>query len=296
MDRSVILIKFFPPRVVNLVNVLLWAALLACLAGLCWHISAWLRDPALPSAVVKDDRQSISSTGNSSSSYDVQSLLGVPLFGVPPVGEVAATESEKEVRRSTLKITVIGLVAGNDEKGVAVLRHANKTKAYSVGEKIEVPGSVRLLAVLPEYIIIENNRKREKIELDKKAALAGISSAASPSVDDNSTVNLNTPEIRSLIGDARDTVQNSPLMLARFFSANPVNEGGQLLGYEIKPGRDKRLFEQLSLEPGDVVLSVNGQSVADLQPQELFKLMQNTTSFELLVQRADTILTKRFDI
>ncbi|MBW2939612.1 type II secretion system protein N [Zhongshania aquimaris] len=289
------LIRFFPPRVAVYVNILLWAVLLACLASLCWQISTWLRGPALPGVIVSDDG-ALSATLSGESSYDVQSLLAVPLFGTPPVTPVAATESEKDLRRSTLKITVIGLVAGSDERGVAVLRHGSKTKAYSVGEKIEVPGSVRLLGVFSEYIIIENNRKREKIELDKKSQLAGISSAASPSADDNGTVNLNKPEIQELIGDARDTVQNSPLTLARFFSATPVNENGRLIGYEVKPGRDKRLFDQLSLEPGDVVLSVNGQSVADLQPQELFKLMQTTTSFELLVQRADTILTKRFDI
>jgi general secretion pathway protein C len=292
----VTLTRLFPPRAAGIVNVVLWAILIACLASLCWHISAWLRDPSLPAAVVSNERLGGDGSRPSSTSYDVQSLLAVPLFGVPPVSDVVAAETGKDIRRSALKITVIGLVSGNDELGVAVLRYGSKTKAYSVGEKIEVPGSVRLLAVLSDYIIIENNRKREKIELDKKSALAGISSAASPSANDNTTVDLNTPEIRSLIGDARDTVQNSPLMLARFFSANPVNENGKLLGYEIKPGRDTRLFEQLALQPGDVVLSVNGQSVADLQPQELFKLMQNTTSFELLVQRADTILTKRFDI
>ncbi|MFQ3200383.1 MAG: general secretion pathway protein C [Zhongshania sp.] len=290
------LTRCFPPRAAAAVNVLLWAILLAGLAALCWQMSAWLRDPTLPTAVAGVGGPGFGAAQASGSSYDVQSLLGVPLFGVPPVSEVAAVDAQQDVGRSSLKITVIGLVSGADERGVAVLRHGNKTKTYIVGEKIEVPGSVRLLAVLADYIIIENNRKREKIELDKKAELAGITSAAVSSVSSSKTINLYTPEIRRLIGDARDTVQNSPLMLARYFSVSPVNDGGSLIGYEIKPGRDKRLFEELSLQAGDVVLSVNGQSVVDLQPQELFKLMQNTTSFELLVQRADTILTKRFDI
>ncbi|CAA0087214.1 Type II secretion system protein C [Zhongshania aliphaticivorans] len=290
------LIRLFPPRVAAGVNILLWALFLVCLSSLCWQVSAWLRDPVLPTAAGNNGSLSDLATQSSDPSYNVQSLLAVPLFGVPAVDAPMPDETEQDVRRSTLKITVIGLVAGSDEQGVAVLKHGRITKAYGIGEKIEVPGSVRLLAVYPEYIIIENNRKREKIELDKKTALAGISSAASPSVDDSDTIDLNSTEIRQLIGDARDTVQNSPLMLARFFSASPVNENGNLIGYELKPGRDKRLFDKLSLSLGDVVLSVNGQSVADLQPQELFKLMQNTTSFELLVQRADTILTKRFDI
>ena len=67
-------------------------------------------------------------------------------------------------------------------------------------------------------------------------------------------------------------------------------------GYEVKPGRDTRLFSQLSLEPGDVLLSVNGQSLSDMSTQELMKMMENTSSYELLIKRADTILTKRFDL
>jgi general secretion pathway protein C len=155
---------------------------------------------------------------------------------------------------------------------------------------------VTLIAVMADHIIIENNRKQEKIELDKKEALSGLRTAGSSQRNLDSALNLNIPEIRELIGDPRDTVQNSPLQLVRFFSVTEVFENGRLQGYELKPGRDKRLFDKLSLEPGDIVLSLNGQSLSDFPPQALLKLMENTSSFELLVKRADAIITKRFDL
>ncbi|WP_373097868.1 type II secretion system protein GspC [Zhongshania sp.] len=287
-------VKMLSPRVAGWLTAALTAMVLAVLAGLCWQIAAVFRDAPLPSA------GPIERASNSKSSvqrYDVQSLLSVPLFGMRPTSPVAAAEIQKDIRRSALKITVIGLVAGNDERGVAVLRHGSKTKAYGIGEKIEVPGTVTLVAVLADHIIIENNRKQEKIELDQKAGSAGLRTTTTPrrtSSDEN--IDLSTAAIRELVGDPRDTVQNSPLQLVRFFSVNPVMDNGKLAGYEVKPGRDTRLFSQLSLEPGDILLSVNGQALSDMSPQELMKMLENTSSYELLIKRTDTILTKRFDL
>ena len=287
-------VKMLSPRLASCLTALIVALLLVVLAGLCWQVVALFRGVQLPSAgpVI-----ATSTSKSSAKKYDVQSLLAVPLFGLRPSNAVAATEIQKDIRRSALKITVIGLVAGNDERGVAVLRHGNKTKAYGIGEKIEVPGTVTLLAVLADHIIIENNRKQEKIELDQKAGATGLRTASTSSRPSNSeNVDLTAAGIRELVGDPRDTVQNSPLQLVRFFSVNPVMDGGRLTGYEVKPGRDTRLFSQLSLEPGDVLLSVNGQPLSDMSTQELMKMMENTSSYELLIKRADTILTKRFDL
>ncbi|MEX1667578.1 type II secretion system protein GspC [Zhongshania guokunii] len=286
------LIKLFSPRLAKWLTVSLAAVLLATLAGLCWQLVGMFREIRLPIAGEVD----APSSNTSAQQYNVQSLLAVPLFGLRPSTPVAGAEIQKDIRRSALKITVIGLVAGNDERGVAVLRHGSKTKAYGIGEKIDVPGTVTLLAVLADHIIIENNRKQEKIELDQKAAAAGLRTAGAPRASYAENVDLTTPGIRELVGDPRDTVQNSPLQLVRFFSVNPVMDGGKVTGYAVKPGRDGRLFSQLSLEPGDVVLSVNGQSLSDMSPPELMKMMENTSSYELLIKRADTILTKRFDL
>ncbi len=289
-------VKMLSPRLTTWLNIVLVALVLAVLAGLCWQLVGLFRGVQLPNA---GPNTTISSGNAKTKSYDVQKLLAVPLFGLRPSTPVAATEIQKDIRRSALKITVIGLVAGSDDVGVAVLRHGNKTKAYSIGEKIEVPGTVTLLAVLADHIIIENNRKQEKIELDQKAGAAGLRSASTASSSRPSStesVDLSAPGIRELVGDPRDTVQNSPLQLVRFFSVNPVMDGGKLTGYEVKPGRDTRLFSQLSLEAGDILLSVNGQALSDMSPPELMKMMENTSSYELLIKRADTILTKRFDL
>ena len=40
---------------------------------------------------------------------------------------------------------------------------------------------------------------------------------------------------------------------------------GQLKGYRVYPGRDRRKFAALGLRPGDLVTDINGQSLTNLQ-------------------------------
>ena len=294
MDKSAVIKQVLSPRVSASVSLVLLLLLMIVLARVFWSAAGFSRDVTLPvstsvSAVARSD---------SGPQYNVQSLLAVPLFGEAPQ-DPDEKVIQQDVQRSRLKISVLGLVSGSDESGVAILRHGSKTKAYSVGEKIEVAGSVTLLAVMPDHIIIENNRRQEKIELEKRQLSGGITAARSGNAEPkgDEVISLDRPEIKELIGEnPRETVQNSPLKLVRFFSASPVKENGQIKGYALSPGRDPRLFKLLGIEPGDVVLSVNGQSLADLPATELMKLMENTQSFELLVQRNDSILSKRLDL
>lgn len=280
------------PRWCAFYGALLLGLLILLLTDLFWQVASLSRRPELPAAA----SASALVAPSDGPAYSVQSLLAVPLFGEPP--KVVSDEQaiQQDIKRSRLKITVLGLVAGTRDSGVAILRHGSKTKAYGVGEKIEVAGAVKLLAVMPDHIVIENNRKQEKIELEKRRLSKGISASAEPRSRSEDVVDLNSADIRKLIGDPRDTIQNSPLRLARFFAASPVLDGERLVGYEMKPGRDPRLFKLLDLKPGDIVLSVNGQSLAELPTTELMKLMETTQSFELLVQRNNTILSKRLDI
>lgn len=293
VDRPALMATLTGPKALKLLTIALVAALLWVLSGTAWQIAALFRDVRLPDA----GRTVASAPSSAGPQYNVQSLLGVPLFGVAPVNTAGApANSDEPLRESQLKIKVLGVVAGSAETGVAVLQYGRKTRAYKVGEQIEVPGTVILQAVNGDHIVIENNRQREKIEIDKKTAVKGVTATDDRPSRGAEVMNVNTPEIRALVGDPRDTLQNSPLRLARFFAASPVSENGQITGYRIKPGRDPRLFEQLGLQEGDILLSINGQSLSDVTTQELLKMVENTTSYQIMIKRSDEILTRRMEL
>ena len=176
MDKSAVIKQVLSPRVSASVSLILLLLLMMVLASVFWSAAAFNRDVTLP--VSRPVAAVAQSAGGPQ--YNVQSLLAVPLFGEAPQDD-SEKVIQQDVQRSRLKISVLGLVSGSDESGVAILRHGSKTKAYSVGEKIEVAGSVTLLAVMSDHIIIENNRRQEKIELEKRQLSGGITAAPSAS-------------------------------------------------------------------------------------------------------------------
>lgn len=294
MESATQLTKLLQPRLLRPLTLALAGLCLYLLAELVWQAVELFREQPLPQLASPLSSAPVTSDNNA---VNIQSLLAVPLFGIKPASEnPGVAVAAEDVKVSALKIKVLGLVAGEGEAGIAVLQYGGKTRAYAVGEKIEVPGDVKLLAVLSDYVLIENNRRREKLELDKRPQVTGVSASSAPTSAGDETLDIDRPEIRELIGDPRDTVQNSPLKLARFFSVSPVKENGQMLGYSLSPGRDKRLFDMLDVKAGDILLSVNGQSLADASTPELLKMMEETSSFELLVKRGDAILTKRLNL
>lgn len=295
MESASQLTKLLQPRLLKPLTFALAGLLIYLLAELTWQVVALFREPPLPQ--VASSSAALPAVTSDSADVNVQALLAVPLFGIKPASENPTADlAAEDVKVSALKIKVLGLVAGGGDAGIAVLQYGGKTRAYAVGEKIEVPGDVKLLAVLSDYVLIENNRRREKLELDKRPQVSGVNASSPPVQSGDETLDIDRPEIRELIGDPRDTVQNSPLKLARFFSVSPVKENGQMVGYSLAPGRDKRLFELLDVKAGDILLSVNGQSLVDASTPELLKMMEETSSFELLVKRGDAILTKRLNL
>jgi general secretion pathway protein C len=61
---------------------------------------------------------------------------------------------------------------------------------------------------------------------------------------------------------------------------------GELKGYRVYPGRDRRKFASLGLRPGDLVTDINGQPLNDLQSgMEVFKNLGNATELTVTIER-----------
>ena len=69
-------------------------------------------------------------------------------------------------------------------------------------------------------------------------------------------------------------------------NAQPVMEGGQLKGYRLKPGRDRKLFSSVGLQPGDIVTNVNGIPLNDMsQMGAVFEQLSSANRLDVTVER-----------
>lgn len=277
------------------------SALLLALAGwlsalLCWELVSLAVDEqsthtgvaSLNSAAVQPSRPA----------YDLAALMAVPLFGEAAKAVANAPLASEAVKRTNLRINLLGVVVGG-ERGVAILKHDGKEYAYKVGDKLDVREDITLIVVASDYAIIARVGGNEKIELDRPAREGlGINEikVLSRSNTASTTVDLNDPSIRRLIGDPKQTLNTNPLRLTRYISAEPTVEGGKTIGFTVQPGRDKRLFGQLGLQPGDVVVSINSQRVGEAAVSDLLNSVNNSQSVEVEILRNGLQQTIRLNL
>ncbi len=283
-------------RLVPVVSALLFALAGWLSALLCWELLSLAVDEQNSSA----GSASFDSVAPQSAppSYNLAALLAVPLFGEAATVTANAPLAAEAVKRTSLRINLLGVVVGG-EGGVAILKHDGKEYAYKVGDKLDVREDITLVTVASDYAIIARAGGNEKIELDRPAR-AGVRDneirVMSRPGGVSTSVNLNDPSIRRLIGDPRQTLNTNPLRLTRYISAEPRVEGGKTVGFTVQPGRDKRLFGQLGLQPGDVVVAINSQRVGEAAVSDLLNSVNNSQSVEVEILRNGLQQTIRLNL
>ena len=65
-----------------------------------------------------------------------------------------------------------------------------------------------------------------------------------------------------------------------------IDEDGKMIGYTLQPGRDKALFSEMGLQPGDVVTRVNEVDLSDISSgMRALKSAEGGDSVSLTVMR-----------
>jgi general secretion pathway protein C len=81
-------------------------------------------------------------------------------------------------------------------------------------------------------------------------------------------------------------VQQNPGAFTQILRPQPYMPNGQLKGYRVYPGRDRRRFAALGLRPGDLITEINGQSLTNLQDgMEVFKSIGDTPQITVTIER-----------
>ncbi len=80
--------------------------------------------------------------------------------------------------------------------------------------------------------------------------------------------------------------ETNPTALARIIRPQPVFANGVQRGFRVYPGANRQLFSQLGLQPGDLVLAVNGTPLDDPQRgMEIFNTIESSDRVNLTVER-----------
>ena len=227
------------PQIVTLVLAALLAAEAALLA---WRfVPGARRPPPLPAA-------------RPPAAADVSELLHARLFGVP--AEAAASGANAPASRVALVLT--GTLAVRDPRqGLAIIgESAQNARVHVVGALL--PGGVRLREVYADRVVIERGGSLETLALPRQLAGAGRIGQAPRTTPAPGAEPPLAESVQRLIAQG-------PEVVGEMLRPMPTYVNGQLKGFRVYPGRDRRKFTRLGLQPGDLVTQINGVPLSDAQ-------------------------------
>lgn len=274
--------RWLPPAV----EVVLVVAIAWTLAQLAWTLvptperARWRPAPVAPPAP----------SASRASGPNVQAIVDANLFGayVPPAVNAAATDIANAPDTS-LNLTLLGILAGSDESSSRALigTQNGEEQPYAIGE--DVAPNVTLQAIFPDRVILLRAGQPETLRLDKDQPSNAPSYAQAAPAE---TAPAAPAATGAMISQIREQVLADPSKASEYIRVQPANVGGQVQGYRIYPGRDRALFTEVGLRPGDLVTAVNGIQLNDTQTAlQMLNDLSRAPNVTLTIERGGQVQT-----
>lgn len=180
---------------------------------------------------------------------DLPAIVNAHLFGV-----AQNSGDPSDAPATSANLALAGTLAGAEPStGWAIIGASGQSaRVYATGSAL--PGGTKLVAVYPDRVIIDRSGARESLLMPRLSGGSAGAAYAPPAAQAQPT-----PDelVRQVMG--RETAVNELLR------PQPVYAGGQLRGFRVYPGRDRTLFARTGLQPGDLVMAINGAALDDPQ-------------------------------
>ncbi len=287
-------------RSADIAKLLLLVGIAYTLATTVWHFVSGptvAQPAALTDAVIRDQP--------GTPTLNWQDIASRNIFGVAgaaPATTKVIEETNKPAKETRLPLTLLGVFqAEHTEDSAAIV--AQKGKAglrYGVGQTM--PGNAELVEVYSDHIILRRAGVRETLRFPKSDEMisaaegnAGSSSSASSSGSINSPgsarAKISPPtrqnarnrsnisagrqradgapsSARELVAQYEDQLRDDPEGTLNSVGIEPV-AAGDAQGYKLGGLANSPYLRNTGLQSGDVLLSVNGQAVGDIQQDQL---------------------------
>ncbi len=205
---------------------------------------------------------------------DVQAIATSHLFGAPQAEQAAPEDAQP----TQMNLVLSAVFASNDSsKGLAVIGESPQSaKVYAVGSTVR-PGT-KLHSVYLDRVILDRNGQLETLALPRPStASLGITRTA---------VAAPRPGGSQFADNLRRIAETNPTAFAEIVRPQPVFANGVQRGYRVYPGRNRQQFAKLGLQPGDLVLSINGTPLDDPQRgMEIFNTIGTSDRVQVTVER-----------
>ena len=273
-DRAVAAISQALPR---------WVTL-ALVVAIAWQIArlVWLLIPGsdVNDQIIAPPAQITRAASSGADSVDVQRIADAHLFGEANREEVIIEpqEDHENLAETRLNLSLKGTIAsGNQDTAIAIIADAtNEEKIYMIKDTV-APGAT-LHAVYADRVVLNRGGALEVLRLPRefpqgtapvRRNTTSVSRTASPSA-----------------GSIQNVVTQNVTKLADVIRPTPYYVSGQMQGYRVYPGRDRKQFAALGLRPGDLIKDIDGAALTNpQQATEIFQGLGDKDQVPVTVER-----------
>lgn len=227
----------------TLLLALLLVLLAQVLAKSLWMLVAGPLDPVPASGSLP----MLATARNSApqASLDATQVAAWALFGEAKLAQSASSEV-KNAPETRLNLTLVGVFAHGDSEmsGAIIATSGGDAKLYHPGD--ELPGRATLYKVYPDRVLLKRMGVTEALSLEQGRLNGHIAATTT------------TPEPAAPTGFAApDSLMQQRALVIEQLSLAPVAQG-VAQGYKVTTEISKDIQNALGLQPGDLLLSVNG--------------------------------------
>ncbi|MCL1059434.1 type II secretion system protein GspC [Shewanella gelidimarina] len=246
-------------------------------------------------------------SSTASGTVNISGLHDLGLFGrtdgtsakpkVAPAEEIIT-----DAPKTSLSIQLTGVVASTTEqKGLAVIASGGSQDTYGLGDKIKGT-SASLKEVYADRIIITNSGRYETLMLD------GLEYNTNSNANQQLQKAKSLPKSRKIdqrqnrevareLSQSREQILADPSKITDYLAISPVKSGGELAGYRLNPGKDRKLFIEAGFKPNDLAKSLNGYDLTNMgQALEVMGQLPEMTEIALMVEREGQLIEIMFSL
>lgn len=234
---------------------------------------------------------------------DVEAILAAKFFGDAQAEKEAAAAQVQPAVETRLPLTLNGVFVAQERRAsAAIIAERNKPELlYQVGERL--PGNATLQSVAPDHVVLLRGGAKEILRFPETHEFRRIKGGAKTSAPRRPEPNLAAPRRN------QPSPADAPKDFIASFLAQPEGdeeaheerrallrearrEAIRAQGFRVGELAQLPYFKQNGLEAQDMILSLNGQPVADMDMSEaaLAKLL-SSGPIQLEVQRAGQLLS-----
>ena len=208
------------------------------------------------------------------------------LFGGSNASAVSKEVEEEPVQQTSLNLVLKGILADRDsDNRVALIAvGGSKEQVYRVADQIEGTEIIRIEA---RRVIIRRNGMMESVELEVKKLSGSTNASAAPNRISFGTGirKIGDNELVILRSTLQQHMNNLPALLQQA-TAEPYSQDGEQIGFRMVGIQQGSVFQQLGLQQGDIIYSVNGTSIRNVEAAlNAYRNMGSASAFRVGVMR-----------